>query len=135
MVGDRIANGSALSVFHCPNVACMFAAVSWVQPSNLVCIAHAPANRAPGKPGRALVVGAPKREDVREPGRSNVEASKLGGHPALIQTTALEMAARAAADGFAFLFQRMNRLANRWLPPARIQHPYPEDRFHASHPR
>ncbi len=32
-------------------------------------------------------------------------------------------------------WQRMNRLANRWLPPARIQHPYPEDRFHANHPR
>jgi len=24
---------------------------------------------------------------------------------------------------------RMNRLASRWLPPARIQHPYPDERF------
>ncbi|MGI8505401.1 MAG: group II intron reverse transcriptase/maturase [Solirubrobacteraceae bacterium] len=28
-------------------------------------------------------------------------------------------------------WERMNRLANRWLPPARIQHPYPEKRFDA----
>jgi RNA-directed DNA polymerase len=27
---------------------------------------------------------------------------------------------------------RMNRLATRWLPPARIVHPYPEDRFYAT---
>jgi RNA-directed DNA polymerase len=27
---------------------------------------------------------------------------------------------------------RMNRLATRWLPPARIVHPYPEDRFFAT---
>lgn len=26
---------------------------------------------------------------------------------------------------------RMTRLANRWLPPARIQHPWPDERFHA----
>jgi hypothetical protein len=29
-------------------------------------------------------------------------------------------------------WERMNRLATRWLPPARIQHPYPEDRFYAT---
>jgi RNA-directed DNA polymerase len=28
-------------------------------------------------------------------------------------------------------WERMNRLATRWLPPARIQHPYPEVRFDA----
>jgi len=28
-------------------------------------------------------------------------------------------------------WQRMTRIADRWLPPARIQHPWPEDRFHA----
>jgi len=27
---------------------------------------------------------------------------------------------------------RMNRLATRWLPPARVLHPYPEDRFYAT---
>lgn len=32
-------------------------------------------------------------------------------------------------------WRRMTRLADRWLPPARIQHPYPEVRFHARHPR
>jgi group II intron reverse transcriptase/maturase len=32
-------------------------------------------------------------------------------------------------------WERMTRLADRWLPPAKIQHPWPEDRFHASHPR
>ena len=26
---------------------------------------------------------------------------------------------------------RMNRLANRWLPPARVMHPFPEVRFDA----
>jgi RNA-directed DNA polymerase len=28
-------------------------------------------------------------------------------------------------------WKRMNRLATRWLPPARIQHPYPDARFDA----
>jgi RNA-directed DNA polymerase len=28
-------------------------------------------------------------------------------------------------------WERMNRLANRWLPPARVTHPYPEVRFDA----
>jgi RNA-directed DNA polymerase len=28
-------------------------------------------------------------------------------------------------------WERMNRLANRWLPPARIVHPFPETRFYA----
>jgi group II intron reverse transcriptase/maturase len=28
-------------------------------------------------------------------------------------------------------WQRMTRIADRWLPPARIQQPWPEDRFHA----
>lgn len=32
-------------------------------------------------------------------------------------------------------WRRMTRLADRWLPPARVQHPWPEDRFHAKHPR
>ena len=32
-------------------------------------------------------------------------------------------------------WRRMTRLADRWLPPALIQHPWPEDRFHARHPR
>jgi RNA-directed DNA polymerase len=26
---------------------------------------------------------------------------------------------------------RMNRIANRWLPPARVTHPFPDARFHA----
>lgn len=29
---------------------------------------------------------------------------------------------------------RMNRLVTRWLPPTRITHPFPEQRFAASHP-
>ena len=28
-------------------------------------------------------------------------------------------------------WERMNRLATRWLPPARVTHPYPEVRFDA----
>ena len=31
-------------------------------------------------------------------------------------------------------WDRMNRLAKRWLPKTRITHPYPEQRFAASHP-
>jgi len=30
---------------------------------------------------------------------------------------------------------RMNRIAARWLPPARVMHPFPEARFAATHPR
>jgi RNA-directed DNA polymerase len=29
-------------------------------------------------------------------------------------------------------WQRMNRLADRWLPPARVKHPYPDARFDAN---
>jgi RNA-directed DNA polymerase len=29
-------------------------------------------------------------------------------------------------------WQRMNRLTLRWLPPARVQHPYPDVRFAAT---
>jgi RNA-directed DNA polymerase len=31
-------------------------------------------------------------------------------------------------------WERMNRLAKRWLPPTHIVHPYPEQRFAATHP-
>ena len=31
-------------------------------------------------------------------------------------------------------WDRMNRLAKRWLPRTRITHPYPGQRFAASHP-
>ncbi len=30
---------------------------------------------------------------------------------------------------------RMHRISARWLPPARVMHPYPEARFTATHPR
>jgi group II intron reverse transcriptase/maturase len=32
-------------------------------------------------------------------------------------------------------WERMNRITRRWIPPARITHPYPEARFAATHPR
>jgi RNA-directed DNA polymerase len=32
-------------------------------------------------------------------------------------------------------WERMARLANQWLPPARILHPFPEQRFKRQHPR
>jgi len=32
-------------------------------------------------------------------------------------------------------WERMNRIATRWLPPARIQHPWPNQRFDVKHPR
>jgi RNA-directed DNA polymerase len=32
-------------------------------------------------------------------------------------------------------WERMNRIAARWLPPARVMHPFPEARFAATHPR
>jgi RNA-directed DNA polymerase len=28
-------------------------------------------------------------------------------------------------------WRRMNRLASRWIPPARVRHPFPETRFYA----
>jgi RNA-directed DNA polymerase len=30
---------------------------------------------------------------------------------------------------------RMNQITTRWLPPARVMHPFPEARFAAIHPR
>jgi group II intron reverse transcriptase/maturase len=32
-------------------------------------------------------------------------------------------------------WMRMHRIAARWLPPARVMHPFPEARFTATHPR
>ncbi|MFC1643309.1 hypothetical protein ACFL5O_11610 [Myxococcota bacterium] len=32
-------------------------------------------------------------------------------------------------------WKRMPRIIDHWLPPARILHPWPEDRFFATHPR
>ncbi len=32
-------------------------------------------------------------------------------------------------------WERMNRIATRWIPPARAMHPFPEVRFAATHPR
>jgi RNA-directed DNA polymerase len=32
-------------------------------------------------------------------------------------------------------WKRMDKLAERWLPPVRVMHPYPEARFDANHPR
>jgi len=32
-------------------------------------------------------------------------------------------------------WDRMNRIATRWLPRARVMHPFPEVRFAATHPR
>jgi RNA-directed DNA polymerase len=32
-------------------------------------------------------------------------------------------------------WERMNRIAAAWLPPPRILHPWPEDRFAVKHPR
>jgi group II intron reverse transcriptase/maturase len=32
-------------------------------------------------------------------------------------------------------WERMNRISRRWLPPARITHPFPQARFAATHPR
>jgi group II intron reverse transcriptase/maturase len=34
-----------------------------------------------------------------------------------------------------FSWERIGRLVTRWLPPARILHPHPGDRFHAKYPR
>ena len=34
-----------------------------------------------------------------------------------------------------FSWERIGRLVARWLPPARILHPHPGDRFHAKYPR
>ena len=32
-------------------------------------------------------------------------------------------------------WKRMDRIATRWLPPVRVMHPYPEERFDAKYPR
>jgi group II intron reverse transcriptase/maturase len=41
------------------------------------------------------------------------------------------MALRRRSQRHRLTWQRMNRLATRWLPPARIMHPYPNVRFDA----
>jgi hypothetical protein len=40
-------------------------------------------------------------------------------------------ALRSRSQRTRLTWDRMYRLANRWLPPARIMHPYPEVRFAA----
>ena len=41
------------------------------------------------------------------------------------------MAARGEKPMAVDNWERMNRLATRWLPPAHVIHPYPEVRFDA----
>ena len=42
---------------------------------------------------------------------------------------------RRSQKGRRMNWERMNRIQKRWLPPARVIHPYPEARFAATHPR
>jgi RNA-directed DNA polymerase len=42
---------------------------------------------------------------------------------------------RRSQKGPALTWARMDRIQKRWLPPARIMHPFPEARFAATHPR
>ena len=42
---------------------------------------------------------------------------------------------RRSQKGRALTWARMDRIQKRWLPPARIMHPFPEARFAATHPR
>jgi RNA-directed DNA polymerase len=42
---------------------------------------------------------------------------------------------RRSQKGRNLTWERMNRIHKRWLPPARVMHPYPEARFAATHPR
>ncbi len=44
-------------------------------------------------------------------------------------------ALRGRGQGRAYDWERMQRLARRWLPSVRILHPYPNVRFAATHPR
>ena len=41
------------------------------------------------------------------------------------------MALRRRSQRTRLTWGRMNRSANRWLPPARVRHPFPEERFAA----
>jgi RNA-directed DNA polymerase len=41
---------------------------------------------------------------------------------------------RRSQKGRNLSWAQMNRIQKRWLPPARIMHPYPEARFSATHP-
>jgi len=42
---------------------------------------------------------------------------------------------RRSQKGRNLTWAQMNRIQKRWLPPARVTHPYPEVRFAATHPR
>lgn len=42
---------------------------------------------------------------------------------------------RRSQKGRSLTWERMNRIQKRWLPPARVMHPYPNARFAAMHPR
>ena len=42
---------------------------------------------------------------------------------------------RRSQKGRNLTWAQMNRIQKRWLPPARVAHPYPEVRFAAMHPR
>ena len=47
----------------------------------------------------------------------------------------LDALQRRSQKGVAWTWERMNRLVVRWLPPARIVHPYPDRRLIVTHPR
>jgi len=42
---------------------------------------------------------------------------------------------RRSQKGRNLRWERMQRLIEKWIPPARIQHPYPNQRLHVSYPR
>ena len=46
---------------------------------------------------------------------------------------AVHASATQPADGFTW--DRMTKLADDWLPPPRILHPWPDERFAVKHPR
>ncbi len=49
-----------------------------------------------------------------------------------VRTTVRDLSREAALSQRTSLnWERMNRLSIRWLPPARIQHPWPDARFNA----
>lgn len=42
---------------------------------------------------------------------------------------------RRSQKGRNLTWERMQRLIEKWIPPAKIQHPYPNQRLHVSYPR
>lgn len=110
-LGERVAQGRAVSLLACRDIGCSIGTQRSVEKSSTVLVVHDDAPRAAEAgelatefEGRRLIVG-PLEEDPLEEGRVDTDASKIGGRPGYIQNWGDRQIAAYRERGGEFLFQ------------------------------